>query len=97
MIDPATGWFEIVDTTNKSATSVQDVFLNTWLMHYPQPLFIVFDNGSTGRFKREFKQMYIQDNYGVKVNQRKVTTNNTQANTIMKRFTKLLVVNDMLR
>jgi hypothetical protein len=53
MIDPATGWFEIVKATNKSATSIQDLFHNTWLAHYPQPQFIVFDNG--GEFKREFK------------------------------------------
>jgi hypothetical protein len=25
MIDPATGWFEIVEATNKSATSIQDL------------------------------------------------------------------------
>jgi hypothetical protein len=35
MIDPATGWFEIVKATNKSATSIQDLFHNTWLAHYP--------------------------------------------------------------
>jgi hypothetical protein len=31
MIDPAinTGWFEIVKATNKSATSIQDLFHNT--------------------------------------------------------------------
>jgi hypothetical protein len=29
MIDPATGWFEIVEVTNKSATSIQDLFHNT--------------------------------------------------------------------
>jgi hypothetical protein len=31
MIDPAinTGWFEIVKATNKSATSIQDLFRNT--------------------------------------------------------------------
>jgi hypothetical protein len=33
MIDPAinTGWFEIVEATNKSATFIQDLFHNTWL------------------------------------------------------------------
>jgi hypothetical protein len=31
MIDPATGWFEIVKATNSSATSIQDLFHNTWL------------------------------------------------------------------
>jgi hypothetical protein len=69
MIDPATGWFEIVEATNKSATSIQDFFYNTWLARYPQPQFIVFDNGTIGEFKREFKQ--ICDNYGIKA---KLTT-----------------------
>jgi hypothetical protein len=45
MIDPATGWFEIVKATNKSATSIQDLFHNTWLARYPRPQFIVYDNG----------------------------------------------------
>jgi hypothetical protein len=30
-IDPATGWFEIVKATNKSTTSIQDLYHNTWL------------------------------------------------------------------
>jgi hypothetical protein len=34
MIDPATGWFEIVKATNKSATSIQDLFHNIWLARY---------------------------------------------------------------
>jgi hypothetical protein len=56
MIDPDTGWFEIVKATNDSATSIQDLFHNTWLARYPRPQFIVFDNGSMGEFKREFKK-----------------------------------------
>jgi hypothetical protein len=68
MIDPATDWFEIVKATNTSATtSIQDLFHNTWLARYPQPQFIVFDNGVRGEFKREFKQMCESDNYGIKV------------------------------
>jgi hypothetical protein len=66
MIVPATVWFEIVEATNKSLTSIQDSFHNTWLAHYPQPQFIVFDNGRRGEFKLEFKQMCMQDNYGIK-------------------------------
>jgi hypothetical protein len=62
MIDPATGWFEIVKATNKSATSIQDLFHNTWFASYLRPQFIVFGNG--GEFKREFTQMC--DNYGIK-------------------------------
>jgi hypothetical protein len=57
MIDQATGWFEIVKATNKSATSIQDLFHFTLLARYTQPQFIVFDNGNIGKFKREFKKM----------------------------------------
>jgi hypothetical protein len=64
MIHPATGWFEIVVATNKSATSIQDLCHNTWLAPYPRPQFIVFINW--GEFKLEFKQMILQDNYGIK-------------------------------
>jgi hypothetical protein len=78
MIDPAiiTGWFEIVEATNKSATSIQDLFHNTWLARYPRPQFIVFDIG--GKFKREFKQMCVQDIYGIKA---KPNTSHNQYNT----------------
>jgi hypothetical protein len=76
MIDPANGWFEIVEATNKSATSIQDLFHKTWLARYPRPQFIVFDNGKLGEFKREFKQMCVQDNYGIKA--KPATSHNQQ-------------------
>jgi hypothetical protein len=57
MIDPSNGWFEIVKATNKSATSIQDLFHNTWLARYPRPQFIVSEYGSMGEFIHEFKQM----------------------------------------
>jgi hypothetical protein len=68
MIDPVIGWFEIFKATNKSSTSVQNLFHFTWLARYLQPQFIVFDNGILGEFKREFKQMCVQENYEVKFN-----------------------------
>jgi Integrase core domain/Integrase zinc binding domain len=89
MIDPATGWFEIVQANSKTATSIQDLFQNTWLARYPRPQFIVFDNG--GEFKREFKQMC--ENYGIKA--KPTTSHNPQANAIIERVHK--VVNNMLR
>jgi hypothetical protein len=60
-----TAWFEIFQADSKLATSIQDLFHNTWLASYQCPQFIVFDNG--GKFKREFKQMC--DNYGIKAKQ----------------------------
>jgi hypothetical protein len=76
MIDPATGWFEIVEATNKSATSIQDLFHNTWLARYLRPQFIVFDNG--GEFKSEFKGICMQDNYGINI---KTTTSHNNSCT----------------
>jgi hypothetical protein len=78
MIDPATGWFEIVEATNKSATFIQDLFHNTWLARHPHLQFIVFDNGSMGEFKRMSKQMCVQENYGIKA---KPTTSQNQQYT----------------
>jgi urate oxidase len=76
MIDPATSWFEIVKATNKSATSIQDLYHNTWLVlaRYPQPQFIVFDNQNRGEFKREFKQMCEIEIMALKPNQLQVIT-----------------------
>jgi hypothetical protein len=78
MIDPATGWFEIVNATNKSAISIHDLFHNTWLARYPRPQFIAFDNRSMGEFKREFKQMCVKDNYDIKA---KPTTSHNKPST----------------
>jgi transposase InsO family protein len=89
MIDPAAGWFEIVQDNSKTATSIQDLFHNTWLARYPRPQFIVFDNG--GEFKREFKQMC--ENYGIKA--KPTTSHNPPANAIIEQVHK--VVNNMLR
>jgi hypothetical protein len=89
MIDPATGWFEIVQANSKMATSIQNVFHNIWSACYPRPQFIVFDNG--GKFKYELKQMC--ENYGIKA--KPTTSHNSQANAIIEQVHK--VVNNMLR
>jgi transposase InsO family protein len=91
MIDLATGWFEIVKTKNKSATSIKDLFHNTWLARHPRPQFIVFDNG--GEFKCEFKQMC--DNYGIKAKPN--TSHNPHANAIIEQIQKFHATNNMLR
>ena len=67
MIDPATGWFEIVEILtfdldevragnneyiDKSSDRVSQFFNNTWLCIHPCPLKVVFDNGS--KFKQDF-------------------------------------------
>ena len=59
MIDPDTGWFEIVKIPTfdleevelvndeyiyKSSSRVSQIFNNTWLCRYPRPHKFVFDN-----------------------------------------------------
>jgi hypothetical protein len=89
MIYPAIGWFEVVKATNKSETSIQDLFHNTWLARYPRPQFIVFDNGIKGEFKHEFKQMCDITIMALKPNQLQATTYHPQANAIIERVHKV--------
>ena len=59
MIDPATGWFDIVkiptfdldevragndEYIDKSSDRVSQMFNNTWLCRYPHPRKVMFDN-----------------------------------------------------
>ena len=59
MIDPSTGWFDIVkiltfdfdeltsgndEYIDKSSASVSQLFNNTWLCRYPHPRKVLFDN-----------------------------------------------------
>ena len=68
MIDPVTGWFEIVEVPNyivkdiinkksfeaidKSSARISRLFDQTWLARYPRPKKVIFDNGS--EFKKDF-------------------------------------------
>ena len=58
IIDPATGWFEIVELPERDKTSarVSQLFNNTWLARYPRPEKVIYDNGS--EFKLWFKNLY---------------------------------------
>ena len=37
MIDPVTGWFEIVEIPKRTAKTVATAFDHTWLSRYPRP------------------------------------------------------------
>ena len=43
MIDPATGWFEMVDTTAKDAATIAYIVETTWLTRYLIPQEIIYD------------------------------------------------------
>ena len=45
MIDPVTGWIEIMKYDEKRAISITNLVENTWLNKYPRPMEITYDQG----------------------------------------------------
>ena len=45
MIDPVTGWFEIVHYDDKIVITTANSVENTWLYRYPRPIDIKYDQG----------------------------------------------------
>jgi hypothetical protein len=62
MIDPATGWFKIIEIPNRQADYVSNYLEFAWPSRYPWPTQIVFDRGR--EFQAELSAMLIED-YGI--------------------------------
>jgi hypothetical protein len=84
MIDPVTGWFEVIAIPDKNAHTVMEAFNNTWLTRYPRAQYKGYDNGS--EFKAQFKQMC--DNYGMK--EKPSSSYNPQSNGIVEQEHQVL-------
>ena len=80
MIDPATGWFEIVEIKDKKADLIANLIEMHWLMRYPWPTEVVMDRGR--EFMAEVPTM-LKDEYGIK--RKPITTRNPQANAMVER------------
>jgi transposase InsO family protein len=80
MIDPATGWFEIVEIPSKRADDVANCLEQTWFSRYPWPANVIHDRGS--EFMAELHAM-LKNDYGCTINL--ITTRNPQANAIVER------------
>ena len=63
MIDPATGWLDMAQITNKTAAGIADITKKTWFTRYQLPQRILFDLDT--KFMAEFAKMW-QNNYGLK-------------------------------
>ena len=90
MIDPATGWFEIVDIPSKRADYIANILEYTWLTRYPWPTEIRMDRGK--EFAAEVAAA-LKNEYGIE--RKVITTRNPQSNSIIERVHQ--VVGDMLR
>ena len=80
MIDPATGWFEIAEISNKESHTVAETVEQVWLSRYPWPTQIILDRGS--EFMKDFTRM-VREDYGIK--KKTITARNPQANSIIER------------
>ena len=59
MINPVTGWFEIVQHDKKIAVSIAKLFGTTWLPRHPIPMEITYDQGSEF-IGHEFRKYLIE-------------------------------------
>jgi hypothetical protein len=80
VIDPATGWFEVEQISNKTAAEVAEMCERPWFTRHPLPQRITLDRGT--EFIAEFAKMFKND-CGLKLNS--ITTRNPQANAIAER------------
>ena len=90
MIDPATGWFEIVEVPNKNADEIINYLEFTWLTRYPWPTEVIMDRGK--EFAAEVRDT-LTNEYGVI--RKLITTRNPQANAIVERVHQ--VIHNMIR
>ena len=75
--DPATGWFEVAEIRDKSATQTAKVLDQVWFCRYPRPLRCITDNG-TEFLGTEFQELLRS--YGVQ--HLPTTIKNPQANFV---------------
>ncbi len=79
MIDPATGWFEIVEVIEKRADIIANLLEFTWLTRYPWPTEIVMDRGL--EFAAEVRET-LKNEYGIHL--KIITARNPQANSMIE-------------
>jgi len=86
MIDPATGWFEIEEYSDKKSISISNIVEQTWLTRYPWPQKVINDRGTefTGS---DFKKL-LKEDYGVE--NKPISSKNPQANAILERVHQTL-------
>jgi hypothetical protein len=82
MIDPATGWFEIVQSETKTADVVANKIEIAWLSRYPWPIRITYDHGPEF-IGSEFQDL-IRKEYDIET--KPSSKRNPQSNAILERI-----------
>ena len=87
MIDPVTGWLEIVRYYNKIAITIANSVETMWLSRYPRPIEIMYDQGSEF-IGHEFRKSLIEIEYGI--TEKPITSENPMSNAILERIHQVL-------
>ena len=87
MIDPVTGWFEVVQYDDKIAITIVNLVATMQLSRYPRPIETMYDQGNEF-IGHEFRKSLIEDEYGItaKLN----TSGNPMSNAILERIHQVL-------
>eukprot|EP00957_Ditylum_brightwellii_P014316 1077663-Ditylum_brightwellii.AAC.1 len=80
MVDPATCWFDIEETTMKSSNVVTNIVEQTWLTRYPWSHKVILVKGM--ELMKGFITL-VQDEYRIKC--KPITTRNPQVNVVLER------------
>ena len=64
MIDPVTGWFEVVRYDDKRQITIANLVETMWLSRYPRPIEITYDQGRDF-IDHEFRKFLIEYEYGI--------------------------------
>jgi hypothetical protein len=91
MIDPATGWFEIVQSETKTADVVANKVEIAWLSQHPWPTRVTYDHGS--EFIGSEFQHLIKEEHDIKA--KPSSKRNPQSNAILERIHQ--TIGNMLR
>ena len=87
MIDPVTGWFEIVQYDNKKVLSISNLVESTWLFRYPRPIEITYHQGSEF-IGNEFRKFLIE--YEYRITAKPSTLLNPISNAVLERIHQVL-------
>ena len=87
MIDPESGWFEILKYNDKHAATIENLVDQTWLCRYPRPTRIIYDRGNEF-LGHALKNDLIEKEHGIKANC--ATTENPQSKSILERIHQVI-------
>ena len=81
MIDPVTGWFEVLRYDDKRRYLFANLVENTWLSRYPRPIETAYDQGKEF-IGHEFRKYPFEEEYRIAA--KPSTSGNPMSNVVLE-------------